>query len=97
MPKCIDVDAPGMKRIMKSLFYIAAADVCGWLLTPALIELIQHLNLNCNQINLIYQKKNHFSQSNVCVDIFWHNFHQCGDVIQAFDLLLNKVSSLNTV
>ncbi|KAF8372510.1 hypothetical protein PRIPAC_78939 [Pristionchus pacificus] len=43
-------DAPGMKRIIKSLFLIAAADVCGWILTPAFIELIQHLNLNSNQI-----------------------------------------------
>ncbi|GMS94654.1 hypothetical protein PENTCL1PPCAC_16829, partial [Pristionchus entomophagus] len=43
-------DSTVMKRIVKSLFIIVAVDVSGWVITPALFALYEHLNLNAQQI-----------------------------------------------
>ncbi|GMR45599.1 hypothetical protein PMAYCL1PPCAC_15794 [Pristionchus mayeri] len=42
-------DSRAMKRIIKSLFIIVCVDVSGWLLTPGLVELSQHLDIEPQQ------------------------------------------------
>ncbi|KAF8370476.1 hypothetical protein PRIPAC_76905, partial [Pristionchus pacificus] len=37
-------DSKGMRRIIKSLFIVVVVDVSGWVLTPGLIELSQHVD-----------------------------------------------------